>query len=185
MKVRQDFNVEAYLIGDFDHVDYASSWEVDSAKEMRYIVSQNTKWIHYYKGMPNRDVLNLAKTCHIGMLPTRDDTFGFSVLEFQACGLPCFTTDSRALPEVNNNEVGWLVKVPKLSNGCADFSTTEKMRELSRTIENGLEGRFCEALTNPEAICEKGLIALQQIKRNHDPVNYGERLGKIYCEALG
>ncbi len=49
------------------------------------------------------------RTADIGMLPSYADTYGFSVLEAQA-GNAVITTDIRALPEVNNPAVGWLIK---------------------------------------------------------------------------
>lgn len=182
--VRKDFNIEAYLIGDYEHIDYASSWEVDSADEMYRTISQNANWLHHYSGMPNNDMLELAKTCHIGLLPTRDDTFGYSVLEFQACGVPCITTDIRALPEVNNDEIGYIVNVPKLANGCADFSSVGKMSALSHAIEDGLEVQLREALSNLETVFEKGLKSIQNIYTNHSIEKYGLLLGDIYREAI-
>lgn len=184
VELRKDFEIEAFLVGKFDHVDYASSWDVDSAYEMSKIFSENESWLHHYTVMPNEELLALAKTCYVGLLPTRDDTFGYSVLEFQACGLPCVTTDIRALPEINNDEIGWIVNVPKLSNGCADFSTPEKMRELSKAIEVGLVEKLREVLSNTITISEKGKLALANLKKNHSPGEHGHRLAKIYGEAL-
>ncbi|MFW2788163.1 glycosyltransferase, partial [Acinetobacter baumannii] len=54
---------------------------------------------------------------HIGLLPTWADTFGYSVLEFQACGCPVISTDVRALSEINNNDIGWLINVDKNKYG--------------------------------------------------------------------
>lgn len=53
------------------------------------------------------------KNSHVGLLQTWSDTYGYSVLEFQACACSVITTDLRALPEINNNEVGWLIELPK------------------------------------------------------------------------
>lgn len=184
VKLRKDFSIEAFLVGKFDHVDYASSWEVDSVDEMRKLFYENESWLHHYPSMPNAEILNLAKTCHIGLLPTRDDTFGYSVLEFQACGLPCVTTNVCSLPEINNDSIGWMVNVTKLSNGSADFSTSEKMRELAETTEKGLIEKLREALSNTTAIGEKGLLALENIKSNHSPEEYGQQLVEIYEKAV-
>jgi len=184
VKVRRDFEIEAYLIGDYNHVDYASSRKVDSAEEIGKLLRENSAWLHHYVSMPNCEMLELAKTCHIGLLPTRDDTFGYSVLEFQACGLPCITTDIRALPEVNNNQIGWMLNVPKKMNGCADFSTVEKMRELSETIEHELEDRLREALSNPTLIYKKAMLSLAHIQECHSPLRFGTRLREIYEDSL-
>ncbi len=184
LKVREEFPVEAYLIGDYQHVDYASSWEVDNADEMRRAFEGNSSWLHHWDKMPNGEMLKLAKTCHVGLLPTRDDTFGYSVLEFQACGLPCITTDIGALPEVNNEEIGWLVSVPKGKARRADFSSVEKMRELSCLIEKGLVEKLREAFASPGTIQEKGLRSIENLKSHHSPEVFGRRLGEIYEEAL-
>ena len=179
---RKDVQIEAWLIGDFDHVDYASSWRVDSADEMRRIFADNKPWLHHIRAIPNAEMLSLAKTCHIGLLPTRHDTFGYSVLEFQACGLPCITTDVCSLPEVNNDDIGWLVNVSRSTHGV---STDEAIRELSISIQNGLTDIIRKAAGDPEAIMKKRRLALENLKVNHDPVRYGEKLDKIYMEALG
>ena len=186
VKVRRDFQVEAYLIGDYSHVDYASSWEVDSADEMRRLCEENCEWLHHFNSMPNSCVMELAKTCHVGLLPTRDDTFGYSVLEFQGCGLPCITTDSCSLPEVNNDRIGWMIVVPKTDKSVnrAEFSDVEKMRELSRQIEKGLYEKMVEIVTSPDAVVSKGLLALNHIVTSHSPIRFGERLKKLYAEAM-
>ena len=109
-QIRKHANVELFLIGDYEHVDYMSSWTVDNAEEMRRLIAVNSDWVHYYHSMSNAAVLELAKKCDVGLLPSRHDTFGYSVLEFQASGLPCITTDVCALTEINNNSCGWVVK---------------------------------------------------------------------------
>lgn len=185
VQLRKDFNIEAYLIGDYGYFDYASSAGVDSPEEMWRLFSENKSWLHHFRRLPNNELMALAMSCHVGLLPTRDDTFGFSVLEFQACGLPCITTDIRALPEVNNEEIGWLVKVPRGPNGCADFSTIDKMRELSMVIEHGLVDKMRDAFSKPGTIAAKGMKALARIKCDHNPATYGEKLCQIYSEAMG
>ena len=184
VELRKDFDVEAFLIGKFTHVDYASSWEVDSADEMRKLFLENESWLHHFEFMPNSDVIALAKTCHIGLLPTRHDTFGYSVLEFQACGLPCITTDICALPEVNNDEIGWLLNVPKLSNDGVDLSSADKIHELSKAIEFGLVMKLREALSNVDSVREKGVLAITNIRNKHSVNAFGQRLCAIYEEAL-
>lgn len=184
LKVRKEFEVEAFLIGDYKHIDYASSWKVDSMDEMQTIFANNESWLHHYKSMNNQDMLSLAKKCHIGLLPTRHDTFGYSLLEFQACGLPCITTDVCSLSEVNNNEVGWIVKVCESNDGRVDFSTLDKLRVLSQNIEGDLFTKLCEAVSKPDIIIEKGLRALENISKNHSPQKYENFLGVLYNEAL-
>jgi len=79
----------------------------------RQKLSENADWIEYYPQLPNAEVLELLKRADVGLLPSYADTYGLSVLEAQACGKPVITTDIRALPEINPETAGWLIKVPK------------------------------------------------------------------------
>lgn len=184
IKVRKDIEIEAFLVGDYEHIDYASSWEVDSVEEMNRLFAENEGWLHHYKSMHNADMLELAKTCHIGLLPTRDDTFGYSVLEFQGCGLPCITTNVCSLPEVNNDRVGWLINTSDKLDGGADFSTPERMRNLSRRIERGIVESLCSAIRSPDLIVERSRLAYANILTQHSLKNYSQCLGKIYHESV-
>ena len=40
-------------------------------------------------------------TSHIGLLPTYNDSYGYSVIEFFSYGCPVITTNILALPEIN------------------------------------------------------------------------------------
>ncbi len=189
-RIRKDYPVEVWAVGDFEHVDYASSWAVDSREAMARLIEENKDWIHFTQSLPNERVLELMKTCDVGLLPTRADTYGYSVLEMQACGLPVITTDVRALPEINNDKCGWLIKGCGLRDGSgrygeADYSTPEKMHELSERIENGVYNACVEIVSKPDMIAEKGTLAFARVKKDHDPIQYGVRLMGIYNEAIG
>ena len=188
-RIRKDYPVEVWAVGDFEHVDYASSWAVDSREATARLIEENKDWIHYAHSLPNERVLELMKTCDVGLLPTRADTYGYSVLEMQACGLPVITTDVRALPEINNDDCGWLIKGCGVRDGLvtfgeADYSTDEKLRELSERIEQGLYEVCTEIVSRLDVVEEKGRLALDRIARDHSPVSYGVRLATIYEEAL-
>lgn len=182
-EIRRSYPVEIFVIGDFDHVDYASSSEVDRKEEMHKLIEANS-WIHWFPSLQNSRVLALAKECNIGLLPTRDDTFGYSVLEFQACGLPCISTDIRSLPEINNDDVGWTLAVPKNNWRYADFSSPEAIRKLSATIQSGLKETLLRIVARPDCVVEKGIAALNQITHRHSPEIFGKRLEEIYRQAL-
>jgi glycosyltransferase involved in cell wall biosynthesis len=146
--------------------------------------ADNGDWVEYFTSLPNDKVLELMKTCDVGLLPTWADTYGISVLEAQACGLPVITTDSRALPEMNNNQVGWLINVPKNHLKEALYNTEDERKILSETIQEGLENVIREIVAHPEQIAEKGTLALEKIRKEHDPVQYANKLRAIYQEAL-
>ncbi|MCG8477164.1 MAG: hypothetical protein MI784_16985, partial [Cytophagales bacterium] len=104
-------------------------------------------------------------------------------LEAQAAGCPCITTDIWALPEINNEEVGWLINVPKDKFGNGKINTNLDREFFSNTIENSLTEILTEILNNPSVVKQKGMKALERIKREHNPVDRVKRLEEIYLSA--
>jgi glycosyltransferase involved in cell wall biosynthesis len=168
------------------HMDtYAAKETQADADWAIQFISEHTDWIDYFDSLPQDDVLELIKTCDVGLLPTYADTYGLSVLEEQACGLPVITTDVRALPEINNTETGWLIRVPKNDLGEALYSTPEERERLSQHIQAGLEAIIGSIVADPSVIFTKGVKALDRIREMHDPAAYAQKLREIYHQALG
>lgn len=167
------------------HRDYYAAHETEAdiawAKEK---IQTNSDWIEYYETMPNQQVLELLKACDVGLLPTYADTYGFSALEAQSAACPVISTDVRALPEINNTELGWLINVPKNELGEAYYQTPEDRQVLSERIQSGLEHIIRGIAQEPNIIAKKGQAALEKIKAQHDPVRYGEALREIYEKAV-
>lgn len=161
----------------------AQETESDRVWALEFI-RDHSNWIDYNSTLPNEQVIELIKTCDIGLLPTWADTYGFSVLESQACGCPVISTDIRALPEINNTSVGWLIHVAKNEMGEALYSTPEERAKLSEQIQTGLEAIIRTIVADPSVIPLKGQAALERIRTEHDPQAYAERLRQIYQAAL-
>ena len=147
-------------------------------------IAQNADWIEYHPELPNAETIELMRGADVGLLPSYADTYGFSVLESQACGLPVITTDIRALPEINNPAVGWLINVPKNALGEALYATAEEREALSQSIRGGLEQIVREIAADPAQIAVKGAAALERIRREHDPAAYTEALRQVYALAI-
>jgi len=147
-------------------------------------IAENADWIEYYPELTNVDTLALMRGADVGMLPSYADTYGFSVLEAQACGLPVITTDIRALPEVNNPSVGWLIKVPKNALGEALYATAEEREVLSQSIRAGLEQSVRHIAADTGQIAVKGAAALERIRKEHDPTTYANALRQVYGLAF-
>jgi len=162
---------------------YAAQETEEDLTWARQIIASKPKWLEYYEELPNSEVLNLLKNADVGLLPTWADTYGLSVLEAQACGCPVITTDVRALPEINNNRVGWLIRVPKDELGEAFYATGEDRQRLSQEIQNGLESIIRSIVAEPVMIALKGQAALERIRTEHNPETYAERLRQIYQAA--
>jgi hypothetical protein len=136
--------------------------------------------IRHRAGLPHGEVLSILNETDVELLPTYSDTYGFSVLEAQASGCPVITTNVRALPEVNNQEIGWLISVPKDEHEDALFWDPEGKRRSSRAIEEGLMQTIAEILADPGSIRRKGQGALERIRRDHDPAKRAMELEAIY-----
>ena len=110
------------IVSSMQYGDYATHTTKQDLEEAIRVINKYPENITHYQSLPNTEVIELFKKSHIGLLPTWADSFGYSVLEAQACGCPVITTDIRALPEINNNDIGWVIEVPKdkFRNGLLD-----------------------------------------------------------------
>jgi glycosyltransferase involved in cell wall biosynthesis len=74
--------------------------------------------ITHYTRVANEDVLRLIDDSHFVLLPTVNDTFGFSCLEALASATPVIASATCALPEIVQDGVnGFLLTVPNDENG--------------------------------------------------------------------
>ena len=143
----------------------------------------NADWLDFHEKLPNEEVLRLAMQAHVGLLPTMGDTFGFSVLEMQACGCPVITTDRQAMPEINNNECGWLINTRdiRLPHGD-DFAhyTRDEVNLLSSAIRTQLLKRIPPILEQKDALAEKAFCSMERVVKDHSPEHYSEQLREYY-----
>ncbi|MBN2460475.1 MAG: glycosyltransferase family 4 protein [Candidatus Cloacimonetes bacterium] len=177
-------NLQLTIISNLARDDAAAGETERDEKSARDIIHRNSDWIAHYNYLPNRDVLELMKTAHVGLLPTYADTYGYTVLEFQACGCPVISTNIRALPEINSNEMGWLIEIPQNRLGEALFTTQEDRNKIRLIIKEKLRSIIAEIMEYRESIAQKSLLAQQHIKDEHSPEQYSRRLGQIYRDAL-
>jgi len=165
-----------------------SSLRVD---EPKYMMSANeveetrrsilsADWIEYHNGLDNATTLKKIKQSHVALLPTWMDTFAYSVLECQASGTPVISTSLRALTEINDDSVGWLVKVPvnKLNNPI--HNTPDERKLFSAMLKKGLRETVVNVLEHPEEIEQKALSGLERIKKYHNPEEYARKLRCAY-----
>ena len=154
----------------------------EELKEIRAIIA-NADWLEYHEKLPNEEVIRLAMQAHIGLLPTMGDTFGFSVLEMQACGCPVITTDRQALPEINNDHCGWLINTrdAPLSHGD-DFAhyTRDEVNKLSDLIRERLVHTISAIMDDPKMLRAKAILAQERVKSIHNTDCYADNLKKIY-----
>jgi glycosyltransferase involved in cell wall biosynthesis len=186
--IREGYPLKLNVVSSLDYGDSASQSTIEDVRWAMKYFAHAPKAVTYIPNMPNEEVIQLFRKSHVALLPTYDDTYGFSVLEAQACGCPVITTNVCALPEINPDTVGWAVEVPKDSLGQAlgqaSTATSQERDELSDAILKGLRAIVKEICASPPTVREKGMAAMSRISKEHDPGNLASFLTEIYLEAL-
>ncbi|GGC72856.1 glycosyltransferase family 4 protein [Marinobacter halophilus] len=181
---RGDTDFRLVIVSRLQTDSYASSADADDVIRVRALINENSEWIEHYEALSPEDVLEKMRLCDIGLLPSYAETYGYSVLEFQACGRPVITTNVRAFPEINSDDRGWLIPVSKREiGGEAYFKTDQDRAALSNAIKTGLTGVVEGILANPQQIRTKGTLALAHILSNHNHKSFGQSLEALYRRA--
>lgn len=179
--IRQEgLPIHLVIVSSMDLEPYAARETEEDVTWAKKMIAENNDWIDYYHSLPNSDVLALLKQCDVGLLPSWADTYGLYVLEAQASGCPVITTDVRAFPEMNNIRVGWLINVPKNALGEALYTTPQEREQMRERIQAGLESIIRGIVENPESVSVKSALAIEKIRREHDPLAYADALREIY-----
>lgn len=182
LRKKYDFNL--ILISDLriDEKKYLRS-ENDLA-EAKKLINENLSWIEYHEYLENEQVIEKIKRSHVALLPTWMDTYGYSVIECQACGTPVISTSLRALTETNDNNVGWLIDIPvnKLNNPI--HNTKEEQDNFHKTLLRGLSTVVEHILQNKDEVQRKSENCLQRINKYHNPKKYSESLDLIYHNKI-
>jgi glycosyltransferase involved in cell wall biosynthesis len=184
IRKRYGYPLRLIVVSNLQNDSYATRESAGDVAEAIQLLSANSDWLDWIERIDNRRVLALMAQSHIGLLPTHADTYGFSVLEFQASGCPVISTDVRALPEINNGEVGWIIPVKKNRFGEAIYTTETDREDLSAAIESGLENSVHEIYSNISALRHRSEASVHRIRTDHDPAEYGRRLLAVYEGAL-
>lgn len=182
---RNDHNIKLTIVSSLNIDNYATKETEQDVQVARGFIRNNSSWINYFESLPNNEVIELMKSAHVGLLPTYADTYGYSLLEFQACGCPVISTNVRALPEINNDKIGWVINIQKNRLGEAIYTTRENRSEIGLTIKRGLMSIIDEIMGNSQVILQKANAALAHIKEHHSPEIFSNRLREIYMRTQG
>jgi glycosyltransferase involved in cell wall biosynthesis len=163
--------------------DYASRAGAPEVQMAEAIISRHPDRIQRLGSIPSSEVHGLLRTSHVLCLATWGDTYGYSVLEAQAAGCATITTDLRALPEINNGDCGWLIKVPKLANGDGDLDSVGKRERFRAILVEGIKAALREAHDDRDGLQRKAAVGLERIRKFHDPAKHAARLAEIYQQA--
>ena len=184
LRDKDKYSLELTVVSSLDIDNYATKETIADVEKVKHLLQQSD-WINYFPKLPNHEVIELMKKSHIGLLPTYADTYGYSVLEFQATGCPVIATNVRALTEINDNNVGWTIAVPKKKSGEAIYTTEEDRHVMSKLIREGIERAVHEIFANRRIILEKSQKSISRIIEYHSIDRYAAKLRNIYLEAVG
>lgn len=179
---KTNFEFELTIVSLRKNNNYAFGKYQDSEAEANKIkeIIDSEPWIKFYETLENKQLLEMMKNSDVGLLPTWADTYGYSVLEFQACGCPVITTNIRALPEINNDLIGWMINLPINDSGEAIIDSNKKKEELRKILQKSLKEIILDILDNPIQIKEKSIKSYDQVRKNHSVEEYMEKLSNIY-----
>ena len=136
--------------------------------------------ISWYPQLPNEGVLELLQASDIALLPSFVETYGYGVLEAQACGCAVVTTDVFAFQETNSDEIGWLIRI---DGSEYDYRSESSLSEASVTIVKRIEEVISSVLEMPAVVTQKATLAMDRITAQHCPIRHAHRLMTLYEEA--
>jgi glycosyltransferase involved in cell wall biosynthesis len=167
---------------------YDTEYTAKDNDEMVMLMRRYPESITHYPSLSNEAIIELFKNSHVGLLPSYGETYGYVVLEAQACGCPVITTNGWGFPEFNSNEKGWLLSLPTITERGGlkfDVSTPAKKKIFSKLLEDRLYETICEICSDPEQITEKSAHAIRNIIENHSVDRHRATLSAFYEAALG
>ena len=180
LRAQDGIDIRLTIVSKMATDTYVTFTDADDVKSALTEMEKHSSWIDYFNGLPNAEVLRLISEAHAGLLPSHADTYGFSVLEYQASACPVITTDIRAFPEINNKQVGWIIEVPKNRLGEALYTSAEERACLSASIHEGLKRTIKEIAGDRSSVHEKSKASLERIVSEHSPEKFAARIEQIY-----
>lgn len=179
-KLHNQYDFKLILISALDKDEGKYERTDHDLEDAQELIKENKSWIEYYSSLPNEQVLKKIKQSHVALLPTWMDTFAYSVLECQACGTPVISTSLRALTELNDQTVGWLIDVPvnclnnPVMNNKSDFFKFESQ------LQKGLEEKVRYVLEHKAEVRAKAVNGINKIRIKNNPQKYNECLRLLY-----
>jgi glycosyltransferase involved in cell wall biosynthesis len=152
--------------------------------------------VTFHGARNNAEVLALMDRCHVTLLATLHDTYGYSVLEGFANGLPAITSAICALPEfvlpyADDASNGFLLNLPKNREGCWRYVEDAATPDYWDKLDDAFERMSDQALAHltllaqqPQRLEQLSAGALRRIKESHDVARHAQTLDSIYQQAF-
>ncbi len=178
-EVRKDFQLT--LITDVSKTwNYAFKKWPDSNEYTSTILEEvkDKDWVTIVQRLTQDEVYDLLRDSDVGLLPTWADSYGYSVLEMQASGVPVISTCVRALEETNSN--GWVIKLPMNYTSELALTSEKHKEEIRYLLRKQLKEIVLNILDNPAQILDKRKASYEYVTKEHSIENYREKLQELY-----
>lgn len=176
----------AVLVGRLDsHGDHASRSTPADAERARALMARMGPAVSHVPALPRADVLRLLSDADWFVLPTLQDSFGYGVLEAQACGALTLTTNVRAMPEMHCADGGMMVELALDADGEVHHDARAMPAVIADLVDR-LEVALDVALSMPAGTRQARAIAQQRLLRERfDPATHAASIERLYRDALG
>lgn len=176
-------HIRVNLIGDIQkqHNIAHHQWQDDAHfhQQIETLIATRPLFNHQ-TALPNSELMQLMRDSDVGLLPTWQDTYGFSVLEMQASGCPVITTNVRALSEINPAGCGWLINCPLNEMFELNVDTLAEKMALRILIVSQLKAHITSIINERESVTRFSAAAIARIRCYHDPDKFNQALSAIY-----
>lgn len=182
--LQKNYPIRLNIISKLEYGDYASKTDKQDLIDAQKVMAKHAKNIFLFGSLHNAQVMEILKATDITLLPSYEESYGYSVLEGQACGSPAITTNGTAFGEINNAQIGWLIDAPLGEHNRTAPKTDKQRQELSQTIEAQLEEIIIKIVHDRAQIAVKAQKCLQKIDEQHNVATQTQRIESLYRKAL-
>jgi glycosyltransferase involved in cell wall biosynthesis len=181
--------VSSQMIYSGTHTDHP-----DATRYAADLTNMGLPNVTFHGAMNNEHVIRLMSKCHVNLLATLYDTYGFSVLEGFANGLPAISSDICALPEFVFPEGvqgsnGFLLNLPKSEDGRWRHADDSGSPDYWEMLDEAFESMADQALLHlqelaaaPERLEQFSRAALAGVEERHNPVRLAASLDSLYTQ---
>ncbi len=192
MRLPVQFHVVSDLIVGGQNGVWTDPPEAAFFDEYRQLLSLPNVKLH--GKMPNNELLQLLQICDVSVLPTLCDTFGYSVLESLAAGVPVIATKVSALPElIEPGKTGLLLDLETDEMGewrhLFKFDqSSDAYRNIYRRTMEDIADQLVDALTllleRPQHLSTMKTISHQTAGRRFNAYKQSSVLDTLYENSI-
>jgi len=160
--------------------------------------AMRTEYLHKAKTAPGVEFLgrisrdrmleDVLPGCDVFLLPTYAETFGMSILEAMAYGIPVVATNHFAIPEmVTHEETGLLIDVSRFDTERTfkGYVVDQIPQDFRDHVTGQLFGYMCALVESPELRRRLGAAALARARTQFSFAERNRQMQAVYQEAVG